>query len=176
MTKATWEQHLAWNIMMSTPVSIPHTGENKPIIRKGYTDHILCRAFQYICNQEKQLKTMSVTGILFVRSFETCKFGFLEKYSSKVVVAFAYYAWGMCVIYIKQKKSNFTCISHIYIACNCDAWIVFYPIWFGWETSENFHVFITYINYITHLSFWEKLWTSCWCNSGFCCPSSVYYH
>lgn len=33
---------------------------------------------------------------------------------------------------------------HIYIVCDCNAKIVFYPNQFDWEPSENFHVFITY--------------------------------
>lgn len=65
-------QHLVWNIMMSTPVNIPHTEENNPLITKSYTD--LCKATQYICNQEKQLETTLVAPIHFVGSYQTCKF------------------------------------------------------------------------------------------------------
>lgn len=36
----TWEQHLVWNIMMSTPVSIPRTEENNPKIRKLHRLHL----------------------------------------------------------------------------------------------------------------------------------------
>lgn len=68
---------------MNTPVNIPHTEENNPSIRKSYTDCILCKAFQYICNQEKQLETTLVAVIRFVGSYQTFKFGFVEKYVSR---------------------------------------------------------------------------------------------
>lgn len=92
-------QHLVWNIMMSTPVNIPHTEENSLTtkVRKSYTDCILCKAFQCICNQEKQLETTLVTAIHFVGSYQTYKFGFVEKNISKAIMAFS----QSCILYME---------------------------------------------------------------------------
>lgn len=104
-------QHLVWNITMGTPVNIPHTEENNPLIRKCYTECILCKAFQCICNQEKQLETILVAAIRFGGSYQSCKFGFVEKYISKAIMAFS----QTCILYMEvllMLKRRY--VAHIY--------------------------------------------------------------
>lgn len=88
---------------MGTPVNIPHTEENNPLIRKCYTECILCKAFQCICNQEKQLETILVAAIRFGGSYQSCKFGFVEKYKGNYGIFTNLHIIHGDVTYVKEK-------------------------------------------------------------------------